>query len=190
MSIDVAGLETRTSVRPQWVFTQADSDQIYPQPRPYYPRQVGRSLTDAHFSAAEAILGTSLMPVAITENWQRIQTSNLSLGALRRIFEIANLRPGWRGASSAALSASSLKYFLNFWALVRASALEPNITLVPKGRLKALWLKDPSNLLDIQFCEDGSVIYGLFRMGKIHEGVGSPADVHALLRAGNADVLR
>lgn len=131
----------------------------------------------------------STIPASLRANWHRTKGSRLSAGVLNRIRSLASLESGWRGVSSAPLSAGSLRRFFDFWEIVAAYASEPNLTLIPKGRIKALWFKSPARFFDAQFCDDGRIIYGLSNLGAMHEGTGTFAQVVALLEAGNKKVL-
>jgi hypothetical protein len=85
--------------------------------------------------------------------------------------KLARREPGWRGPGSRSLDAGSLRAFLEFWKLVRDSAVEPQLTLTPNGRLQAVWFRNSKRVLDLEFVDTGDIYFGLFDGRSIQEGI-------------------
>lgn len=113
---------------------------------------------------------TETNPEAIADNWIGLALSGLSEVSYDRIAELANTGTGSRRTRTRALSSNSLRQFLSFWRRVRDHAREPEFVLCPNGHLQAEWHKNWHRHLEIEFCEDGNVFYGLFNGNRVHEG--------------------
>jgi len=120
---------------------------------------------------AQSARSADILPLAIAANWSRLARSHLSTGLYSRLLKMARRGPGWRGPGSRPLSSGSLRFFLEFWTLVRGSALEPQIALTPNGHLQAIWYRNSRRSLDIEFVETGEAFFGLFDGRAIVEGV-------------------
>jgi hypothetical protein len=124
---------------------------------------------------------TSLLPESIFESWGTINRVGMSVRMYGDLVRLASVPDGWRGPGSRALRARSLKSFLDFWALVRSEAKEPEITLAPDGMIHAEWFESNRKRLDARFSERG-VVFGLFAQDKIVEGVDSVEVVSQILK--------
>ena len=108
---------------------------------------------------------------AIVQNWTRLAFSGLSGGTYARLRKLASKAPEWRGSGSKPLSGASLRYFLEFWKLVREDASEPELALAPNGNLQVEWHKNWRKHLDLEFSDNGLAYFGLFDGKSILEGV-------------------
>jgi hypothetical protein len=97
------------------------------------------------------------------------------------LVRLASLSDGWRGPGSRAMRAGSLKSFMDFWALVRSEAKEPEITLASDGTLHAECFSSYRKRLDAKFSER-DVVFGLFANDKIVEGVDNVQTVAQILK--------
>jgi hypothetical protein len=118
---------------------------------------------------------TETNPVALSDNWTGLALSGLSDPTYDRIVELANTGPGSRRIRP--LSSRSLRLFLAFWRKVRHHAREPELVLCPSGHLQAEWHRNWRRHLEIEFCEDGHVFYGLFNGDRVHEGYDQSAAI-------------
>jgi hypothetical protein len=84
-------------------------------------------------------LGDPTLPIAIASNWSRIALSRIGAPLYARLMNLAKREPGWRGPGSRSLDAASLRVFLEFWKLIRHSAVEPQVVLGPNGHIQAVW---------------------------------------------------
>lgn len=107
---------------------------------------------------------------SLTDNWSRIALSGLSDQSFTMLKRLARNEDGWCGPGSVGLSASSVSNFLDFWSLIRISAVEPEFSLAPNGFLHVEWHENWKKHLDMAFRGDGRVIYGLFDGLNVHEG--------------------
>lgn len=127
---------------------------------------------------------------AVLANFAQIRSSGLSADAQTRLIEIASSNTASGGPYSRVLASTSIGNFLDFWSRVAEYAREPNLTIIPKGRIKALWFRSPQRKLDIQFAENGRAIYSFVNAGRLHEGDGTIQEVIALLNVSGKDVLK
>lgn len=102
-------------------------------------------------------------PESIRQNWIGLAKSKLSQKTYGRILRLA-IDAQNQGISP--LKSGSLRTFLTFWEVVRDIAPEPDLTIARNGNIVAEWHKNWQRHLDIEFKEDGMVLYGLF-IGKI-----------------------
>lgn len=109
----------------------------------------------------------STIPDAVGNNWVLLAKSNLSRETYGRILHLAQeaASPG-----RVALRPGSLRTFLSFWDTVSILAPEPEVTLARNGNLVAEWHKRWNRHLDVEFKEDGMVLYGLFTGKIVNEG--------------------
>ena len=109
----------------------------------------------------------SAVPDAVENNWVLLAKSKLSRKTYGRILGLAQeaASPG-----RAALRPGSLRTFLSFWDTVSVVAPEPEVTLARNGNLVAEWHKRWNRHLDVEFKEDGMVLYGLFTGRIVNEG--------------------
>jgi hypothetical protein len=124
---------------------------------------------------------SNALPESIRKNWQRLGTSGLSLGLFRRLKALAQKPDGWRGAGSRALSASSLRQFLDFWRAVRNQPTEPFLTVAPNGHLYAEWHASWKRHLDLEFTGGDTIFFGLFHGHRTYEGCDSPQELASFL---------
>ena len=109
----------------------------------------------------------SAVPDAVENNWVLLAKSKLSGIAYGRILRLAEEA---ESPGRAALRPGSLRTFLSFWDTVSVLAPEPEITLARNGNLVAEWHRRWNCHLDIEFKEDGMVLYGLFTGRIVSEG--------------------
>ena len=126
-------------------------------------------------------LASAATPPALSVNWTRLTRARLSPAAYAKIFRIASRKQGWRGPGSCSLSSGALTTFLEFWSVVRTRACEPQLALVPNGNLGAEWFKSGRRRLDLEFCDDGSVYFGIQNGRGILEGKELVKNVAAIL---------
>ena len=109
----------------------------------------------------------SAVPDAVENNWVLLARSKLSGKTYGRMLRLAQeaASPG-----RAALRPGSLRIFLSFWEKVKAFAPEPEVTLARNGNLVAEWHERWNRHLDVEFKEDGMVLYGLFTGRIVNEG--------------------
>ena len=109
----------------------------------------------------------SAVPDAVEKNWVLLAKSKLSRKTYGRMLRLAQeaASPG-----QAALRPGSLHTFLSFWDKVRVFAPEPEVTLARNGNLVAEWHERWNRHLDVEFKEDGMVLYGLFIGRIVNEG--------------------
>lgn len=116
--------------------------------------------------------GTSdTLPIAIASNWSRLALSGIGAPLYARLMNLAKREPGWRGPGSRQLDAGSLRVFLEFWKLIRNSAVEPQLVLGPSGHIQAIWQRNSRRSLDLEFAATGAIYFGLFDGQSIQEGV-------------------
>lgn len=159
-------------------FSEAEKSLRYQQDK--LPLQNKGNVT--FISGVGDVASTDAVPEPVSINWHRLEKSGFSKITRNRIDSLACGPHGSAGLNSSALSTTSLSKFLEFWQEL-APAEEPNLTLLPNGRIKALWFKSPTNFFDVQFCQNGDVIYALYYRGKVHHGVGTAPEILALLKA-------
>ncbi len=119
-----------------------------------------------------SLLGTgrelrSAVPDAVANNWvllAKSKTSGKTYGRILRLAQEAE-SPG-----RAALRPGSLRTFLSFWDTVSILAPEPEVTIARNGNLVAEWHKRWNCHLDVEFKEDGMILYGLFTGRIVNEG--------------------
>lgn len=109
----------------------------------------------------------SAVPDAVENNWVLLARSKLSGKTYGRMLRLAQeaASPG-----RTALRPGSLRTFLLFWDTVSVLAPEPEVTLARNGNLVAEWHKRWNRHLDVEFKEDGMVLYGLFTGRIVSEG--------------------
>jgi len=125
---------------------------------------------------------TEALPAAIHANWYAILVADVSVEIYNQVVRIARLEAGWAGPYSQALNSQSLRHFLRFWENVSEIAVDPELVMTTRGHLHAEWHKNRKRHLDIEFCDDGKVFYGLFDGTSIHEGIDRVGEVVAFLR--------
>ncbi len=109
----------------------------------------------------------SAVPDAVANNWVLLAksiTSGKTYGRILRLAQEAE-SPG-----QAALRPGSLRTFLSFWDTVSVLAPEPEVTIARNGNLVAEWHRRWNRHLDVEFKEDGMVLYGLFIGTIVNEG--------------------
>lgn len=131
----------------------------------------------------QPVLGTNIVPAAIMRNWLMLANSGLSDVTYTRLLRLAQQseKPAW--ISTRKMSAESLASFLKFWMIVRHTAVEPDLVLLPNGNVQAEWYRDEKHNLDLEFLVGDSCIFGLFDGRNVAEGAESIASIESLLRA-------
>lgn len=109
----------------------------------------------------------SAVPYAVANNWVLLAKSKLSRKTYGRILRLAQEA---ESPGRAALRPGSLRTFLSFWDTVSVLASEPEVTLARNGNLVAEWHRTWNCHLDVEFKEDGMVLYGLFTGRIVSEG--------------------
>ena len=107
------------------------------------------------------------VPDAVENNWALLAKSRLSGKTYGRILRLAEEA---ESPGRAALRPGSLRTFLSFWDKVSVLAPEPEVTLARNGNLVAEWHRRWNRHLDVEFKEDGMVLYGLFTGKIVSEG--------------------
>ena len=132
--------------------------------------QFGPPLETSQIPTSELGAGRELpnaVPDAVEINWVLLAKLKPSRKIYGRILHLAQ-EAGPSGR--AALRPGSLRTFLTFWDEVRSLAPEPELTLARNGNLVAEWHKRWNCHLDVEFKEDGMVLYGLFTGRIVSEG--------------------
>ena len=119
------------------------------------------------------VTATGVFPSSVTGNWNKWIRARLTDELQSRLIKIAGQG---RRTNARVLTAESLGEFLDFWNLVRGSAVEPEITAASDGTLCAEWFKSRQQRLDVRFVA-GHAVFGLFTRGGILEGSENPANV-------------
>jgi len=133
---------------------EIEGDKRAVAPVPPEPRSTSANTVTASYVSSEAAPSeTNLLPESIFESWGSINRVGMSVRMYGDLVRLASVRDGWRGPGSRALRAGSLKSFLDFWALVRSDAKEPEIALAPDGTIHAEWFASNRNRLDAKFSE-------------------------------------
>lgn len=96
-------------------------------------------------------LPTTVLPNAISSNWNDLARGGLSERIYQRLLELAGLPAGWNGPGSLGMNASSLWSFIAFWKQVRQISTDPELVLTPSGYVQAEWSKDNRHYLEIDF---------------------------------------
>ncbi len=109
----------------------------------------------------------SAVPYAVANNWVLLAKSKLSRKTYGRILRLAEEA---ESPGRAALRPGSLRTFLSFWDTVSGLDSEPEVTLARNGNLVAEWHRRWNCHLDVEFKEDGMVLYGLFTGRIVSEG--------------------
>ncbi len=109
----------------------------------------------------------SAVPDAVENNWVLLAKSKLSRKTYGRILRLAQEA---ESPGRAALRPGSLRTFLSFWDTVSVLASEPEVTLARNGNLVAEWHRRWNCHLDVEFKEDGMILYGLFTGRIVNEG--------------------
>lgn len=107
------------------------------------------------------------VPKALEDNWVLLARSNFSRKTYSGILRLAQEA---ESPGRAVLGPGSLRTFLLFWDMVRSLAPEPEVTLARNGNLVAEWHTSWNRHLDVEFKEDGMVLYGLFAGRIVNEG--------------------
>ncbi len=102
---------------------------------------------------------TTVLPTAISSNWNDLAGGGLSEKIYQRLLELAGLTAGWNGSGSLGMNASSLWSFIAFWKQVRQFSVEPELVLTPSGHLQAEWSKNSKHCLEIDFRGSGENSY-------------------------------
>jgi len=102
---------------------------------------------------------TTVLPTAISSNWNDLAGGGLSEKIYQRLLELAGLTAGWNGAGSLGMNASSLWSFIAFWKQVGQFSVEPDLVLTPSGHLQAEWSKNSMRCLEIDFRGSGENSY-------------------------------
>ncbi len=140
----------------------------------------GRNLEIA-FGGGKTTGARSTVPIPIASNWSMLARSGIGVPLRARLVTLAKLDSGWRGSGSRSLQSASLRVFLEFWNLIRGSAVEPQITLTPAGHLQAIWRRNSKRNLDLEFVTSEKIYFGLFDGSNIHEGVDTANELAAML---------
>ena len=123
------------------------------------------------------------LPTAILENWSKLASIQLTSRFYNRLLRAAVSQRGMP------LKTGPLRAFLDFWLVVRSSAVTPEIVIAPDGSLHAEWYKSDRDRLDIRFT-DRQAFFGLFANKEIYEGVTNPAYLANILLKHPARPLR
>lgn len=103
----------------------------------------------------------SAIPDSIISNWTLLALSTISHENYLRLYKLASLKAGWRGARSKQLNARSLTDFLRFWRAINFFANEPHLSLSPNGSIIAEWHKNSRRNLFLEFLASGEIYIGL-----------------------------
>jgi hypothetical protein len=145
------------------------------------PSTSANTVTARYVSSDPQASTTNLLPESIFGSWGRINRGSMSVRMYGDLVRLASVRDGWHGPGSRALCVRSLRNFLDFWALVRSDAKEPEIALAPDGTIHAEWFASNRKRLDARFSER-DVVFGLFAHDNIVEGVDSVQTVAQILK--------
>ena len=119
----------------------------------------------------------SAVPDAMANNWVSLAKSKTS-GKMGKIYgRILRLAQEAESPGRVALRTGSFRTFLSFWKTVGVLAPEPEVTIARNGNLIAEWHKRWNRHLDVEFKEDGMVLYGLFIGSIVSEGRESAASL-------------
>ncbi len=117
----------------------------------------------------EAEENSSAMPQAIRENFQLLKSAGFSDTLKKRIYFLSGSRQGWYGGVGLSLNPLSLRKFIDFWALIKASSKEPHLFLCQNGNIQAEWFHSPTKNLSIEF-KPNSIICVLFDKKDVFQG--------------------
>jgi hypothetical protein len=146
--------------------------QGYPNPLARRPPVAVETLTSNTLGDPSSdTLGDPTLPLAIASNWSRLALFGIGPPLYARLMNLAKREPGWRGLGSRPLDSGSLRVFLEFWKLIRDSAVEPQIVLGANGHIQAIWQRNSRRSLDLEFTASGAIYFGLFDGPSIQEGV-------------------
>jgi hypothetical protein len=147
------------------------------------PGLSGFSVADIPFGGSPRLTDTT--PGSISVNRTRLTRAKLSLDSIRNVFRLAARVDGWRGAGSRSLESGSLSTFLEFWTSFTSlkGRKEPAFTLAANGNLIAEWYKNKNRHLDIEFCSDGQLYFGLFNGKSVLEGIATGDELALILGA-------
>ena len=126
-----------------------------------------RELAAIELASSAETSQTSAVPDAVANNWALLAKSKLSKKIYGRILRLAQEA---ESPEEVALRPGSLRTFLSFWDTVSVLASEPEITLAGNGNLVAEWHRRWNCHLDVEFKEDGMILYGLFTGRIVSEG--------------------
>ncbi|HEV2156363.1 hypothetical protein [Bradyrhizobium sp.] len=150
----------------------------------------GQALRRIRPRSRGAEVATESLPIAIAENWTKLQASGLSRKFYSRLLRLAADRYqsiGPRGSER--LRSSSLSDFLDLWSRIRSEAVEPEISLSSDQSLTVEWFKSPDERLDIKFGRT-AVLFGLLNKGHILEGAENKELVAMILLSHKAKPLQ
>ena len=125
---------------------------------------------------------SDVIPFSIFSCWNLLRESGFSERAFNRIVSTAmnRLAPGETGLLP--LDADTLTGFMNFWNSVRGIAVEPQITISPKGNTQVEWVKDCENFLVMEFQPNYDVFISLWKDDQPMEGIRSRETLPELIR--------
>jgi hypothetical protein len=124
---------------------------------------------------------TASLPGAIQQNWMRLARSGIRQEAYERLLAFAAAPSVTTAVDTRPLHAQSLRYFLDFWEMVKGKAREPDLVLSPSGTLQAEWHLNWRKHLEIEFCEDGRAHFGLFSGKTVYEGYDGVTSIAKML---------
>jgi hypothetical protein len=126
---------------------------------------------------------TTVLPTAISSNWNDLAGGGLSEKIYQRLLELAGLTAGWNGSGSLGMNASSLWSFIAFWKQVRQFSAEPELVLTPSGHLQAEWSKNSKHCLEIDFRGSGENSYFALIDGRkaVIEGAASIKEIFKII---------
>ena len=129
---------------------------------------------------------SDVIPFSIFACWNLLRESGFSEGAFNRIVSTAmnRLAPGETGLRP--LDADTLTGFMNFWNSVRGIAVEPQITISPKGNTQVEWVKDRENFMVMEFQPNYDVFISLWKDDQPMEGIRSRETLPELIRVFDA----
>jgi hypothetical protein len=133
---------------------------------------------------------SNALPTAIASNWSRLAFSRIGAPLYARLMNLAKREPGWRGPGSRPLDAASLRAFLEFWKLIRDSAVEPQVVLGPSGQIQAIWRRNSRHSVDLEFAAKGAIYFGLFDGLSIQEGVDTADQLSKVLLNRTSEPLK
>ena len=172
------------------------SSALTPTPRPR-PKHITTDVTPglsapAMQRAPVFELSADTTPGQISVNRTRLVRAKLSLNSIRDLFRLASHCDGWRGPGSRCLDLGSLSTFLEFWASFATlrGRKEPVFALGPNGNLVAEWYKNKYRHLDVEFCSDSRLYFGLFNGDLVIEGIATSAELTSVLRTLTANPLQ
>lgn len=129
---------------------------------------------------------SDVIPFSIFACWNLLRESGFSERAFDRIVSTAMNRLASGETGLRPLDADTLTGFMNFWNSVRGIAVEPQITISPKGNIQVEWVKDCKNFMVMEFQPNYDVFISLWKDDQPLEGIRSRETLPELIRVFDA----